>query len=52
MRTVGTIAYLVIKNDSLLHESYFNGYPINVLNILLFPLAKSIKLFDEELEKN
>jgi CubicO group peptidase (beta-lactamase class C family) len=38
---IGTVAYLIIKNDSILHESYWDGYNQNSLSNS-FSMAKSI----------
>ncbi len=40
-KELGTVAYLIIKNDSILHESYYEGYGTDS-NTNSFSLAKSV----------
>jgi len=40
-KEVGTVAYLIIKNDSILHESYYDGFDKNSKSNS-FSMAKSI----------
>jgi len=40
-KQLGTVAYLIIKNDSLWHESYYDGYGVNSKSNS-FSVAKSI----------